>query len=165
MSTNNIEILHKEIDIIQNCINRMASNSFLIKGWFITLILGFITFGYDKLNFIILIIISLIITILCWISDTFFLQLERKYREKYNWVIKNRNSNSDFLYNLNPNENGMWNSNNPTEIKFFNVFFSKTLRFLYGTILFLLIITLSVSLYSLHKDSIQTTNFNVFIIK
>lgn len=78
-------ILHKEIDIIQNCINRMASNSFLIKGWFITLILGFITFGYEKINFNILIIISLFITALCWISDTFFLQLERKYRKKYNW--------------------------------------------------------------------------------
>lgn len=32
------EILLKEIDLIQNCIKRMASNSFLLKGWFITLL-------------------------------------------------------------------------------------------------------------------------------
>lgn len=80
-TSNNTEILHKEIDIIQNCISRMASNSFLIKGWFITLILGFITFGYEKLNFIILIIISLVISVLCWISDTFFYNLKENAEE------------------------------------------------------------------------------------
>lgn len=162
MSTpNNIEILHKEIDIIQNCINRMASNSFLIKGWFITLILGFITFGYEKLNFIILIIISLVISVLCWISDTFFLQLERKYRRKYNWVTENRNSNSNFLYNLNPNESGMWLPTPSTKIEFWDVFFSKTLIFLYGTVIFLLIISISLYLY---KNN-ATTNIQIFILK
>lgn len=162
MSTpNNMEILHKEIDIIQNCINRMASNSFLIKGWFITLILGFITFGYEKLNFIILIIISLVISVLCWISDTFFLQLERKYRRKYNWVIENRNSNSNFLYNLNPNESGMWLPNPSTKIEFWDVFFSKTLIFLYGTVIFLLIVSIALYLY---KNNF-TTNIQIFILK
>jgi len=28
-----IEELHKEIDLVQGCINRMAQNSFHIKGW------------------------------------------------------------------------------------------------------------------------------------
>ena len=32
------EILHKEIDLIQGVINRMANNSFLLKGWLVTLI-------------------------------------------------------------------------------------------------------------------------------
>ena len=27
------EIIHKEIDLIQSCISRMANNSFLLKGW------------------------------------------------------------------------------------------------------------------------------------
>lgn len=160
-TSNNTEILHKEIDIIQNCISRMASNSFLIKGWFITLILGFITFGYEKLNFIILIIISLVISVLCWISDTFFLQLERKYRRKYNWVIENRNSNSNFLYNLNPNESSMWLPNPSTKIEFWEVFFSRTLIFLYGTAIFLLIVSISLYLY---KNN-STTNIQIFILK
>jgi len=34
----NTEILHKEIDLIQGIINRMANNSFLLKGWIISLI-------------------------------------------------------------------------------------------------------------------------------
>ncbi|MGL4569083.1 MAG: hypothetical protein ACRCU6_11240 [Fusobacteriaceae bacterium] len=141
-STNQIEILHKEIDIIQNCINRMASNSFLIKGWFIALILGFITFGYEKIDLKILIIISLIITILCWVSDAFFLQIERKYRKKYNWIIKNRCENSDFLYNLDPNESSMWDSDDKTKIGFWEVFFSKTLSFIYGLSIIIFIIAI-----------------------
>lgn len=32
------EIIHKELDMIQACITRMAQNSFLIKGWFISLV-------------------------------------------------------------------------------------------------------------------------------
>ncbi|GKX32355.1 hypothetical protein SH1V18_48350 [Vallitalea longa] len=30
--------MHKELDLIQGCVNRMASNSFHIKGWAIGLI-------------------------------------------------------------------------------------------------------------------------------
>ena len=33
-----IEEVHTEIDLIQTCITRMANNSFLIKGWMISLI-------------------------------------------------------------------------------------------------------------------------------
>ena len=32
------EIVHKEIDLIQACIARMASNSFLLKGWAISIV-------------------------------------------------------------------------------------------------------------------------------
>ena len=38
MAENNIEVIHKEIDLIQNCISRMAQNSFLIKGWALTVV-------------------------------------------------------------------------------------------------------------------------------
>ena len=32
-----IEEIHKEIDLIQSCITRMAQNSFMIKGWFVSI--------------------------------------------------------------------------------------------------------------------------------
>lgn len=151
LSITQTEILHKEIDIIQNCINRMASNSFLIKGWFITLILGFIAFGYEKIDFKIFIILLLIITIFCWISDSFFLQLEKKYRKKYNWVIKNRSTNSNFLYNLNPHETKMWDDDK-IKIGFWEIFFSKSLVFIYGTSFLSLVFTLGIFLSSLNKN-------------
>lgn len=34
----NKDILEKEIDLLQSCINRMAHNSFMVKGWMISLI-------------------------------------------------------------------------------------------------------------------------------
>ena len=32
------EIMYKEIDLIQNCITRMAQNSLMVKGWLISLV-------------------------------------------------------------------------------------------------------------------------------
>lgn len=32
-----MEEIHKEIDLIQSCITRMAQNSFMVKGWFVSL--------------------------------------------------------------------------------------------------------------------------------
>lgn len=42
MSSNSAEnsqnVLEKEIDLIQSCVTRMAQNSFMVKGWLITLV-------------------------------------------------------------------------------------------------------------------------------
>ena len=46
---NKQEILHKEIDLIQNIINRMANNSFLLKGWLITLIVAVLASTTEKI--------------------------------------------------------------------------------------------------------------------
>lgn len=154
MSTQNkTEILHKEIDLIQSCITRMASNSFLIKGWYFTLITGFITLGYEKFNTNFMILISSFITFFCWISDAFFLQLERKYRKKYNWIINNRESSDKFYYNLDPNEKQMWDNNDKTGIAFFEVLFSKTLLFLY--IIIPLFIMFLLTLYFINISSVR----------
>lgn len=32
-----IEEMHKEIDLVQACITRIAQNSFMIKGWFVSI--------------------------------------------------------------------------------------------------------------------------------
>ncbi|MEA2096289.1 MAG: hypothetical protein U9P73_06320 [Candidatus Cloacimonadota bacterium] len=42
------ENLHKEIDLIQDCIRRMAQNSFIVKGWILSLITIVITLGLTK---------------------------------------------------------------------------------------------------------------------
>lgn len=96
------QILYKEIDLIQGCINRMASNSFTCKGWNLTLISGIFALSKD-INKVVLCIFILCINICFWWLDTFFLLQERRYRNKYNWVIKNRLiGNTEYLYDLNP---------------------------------------------------------------
>lgn len=42
--------LHKEIDLIQSCINRMSKNSFSCKSWNLTLIAGVFALTPEKIN-------------------------------------------------------------------------------------------------------------------
>ena len=44
------EYMLKEIDIIQDIIKRMANNSFMIKGWAITLVVVTLIRQYAKLS-------------------------------------------------------------------------------------------------------------------
>ena len=99
-----IEEIHKEIDLIQSCISKMANNSFLIKGWLITLISIVVALSYDKINFSIIAGILIIIVLCFWYLDAFFLRAERLYIKLYEWVVMERpKGNREKLYDLNLN--------------------------------------------------------------
>lgn len=104
--------LHKEIDLIQSCITRMAQNSFMLKGWYISLVAILITilFGQSfRIEIIALFVLT--ISIVFWGLDGFFLKTEALYRWKYEWVIKDRvidESKNEFQYDLNPYNKKMW---------------------------------------------------------
>lgn len=99
-----IEEIHKEIDLIQSCISKMASISFLIKGWLITLISVVVALSYDKIDFSIIAGILTIIILCFWYLDAFFLRAERLYIKLYEWVVIERpNGNRQKLYDLNLN--------------------------------------------------------------
>lgn len=131
--------LLKEIDLIQDCIKRMANNSFVIKGWTISLVSIVIAIGFDKdANLFHLGMILLIPILSFWYLDSFFLQTEKKYRKMYQWVIKYRSTTDDYLYDLNP-------CRFKNEVKsIFNVMFSKTLIPLYFP---LLVLDLAISIH------------------
>lgn len=128
------EILNKEIDLIQNCINRMAQNSFMIKGWCITIVTALIAFLDKNLNAYILGTIFVVPILAFWYLDSFFLLTERLYKRKYDWVIQNRLKSDDNEFDLNPNT--FKDKKKDKEIK---IMFSKTLRWFYlmllGTVL------------------------------
>lgn len=93
----NLQMMLKEIDLIQDIIKRMANNSFLVKGWAITLVVVTLLFkGSDSQ-----IVIAIIPLVAFWFLDAYFLRQERLYRKLYSWVIKNRPSNKDYLFDLN----------------------------------------------------------------
>ncbi|MDV0443358.1 hypothetical protein [Methanorbis rubei] len=128
--------LHKEIDLIQNCISRMAQNSFLIKGWSITLIV--ITWAIlGKESGSCLSLLLLIIPILAfWGLDGYFLRLERMYRKMYEWLLKARIEEKNFTkpYDLNP-------SRFQTDVaSWLRVVFSRTLLSFYLTLVVIVII-------------------------
>ena len=137
----NTEILHKEIDLIQNVINRMANNSFLLKGWLITLISVILALSKDSIiigNLIYLCMIVCLPVIVFWYLDAFFLHKERCYRKLYDWV--NRKDTDEHLYSLN------YKRFEHDVQSITKIMFSETLFPFYGLTIFILII---ITIYNL----------------
>ncbi len=105
------EKLHKEIDLIQSCINRMANNSFMCKGWVISIIAAIFILFPENISRNTIYMVIILATICFWCLDAYYLMLERLYRWKYEWVIKHRveyEYNMEYLYDLNPYNKEMW---------------------------------------------------------
>ena len=138
----NKEVLLKEIDLIQSCITRMANNSFLVKGWLISIIAVSFALFPEDINICAPCIISALITVVFWYLDAFFLKTERLYRWKYNWVITNRLNCDLYFYDLNPHNSNTWIENDRSpecEPNIVKVMFSKTICPLYISILVIII--------------------------
>lgn len=130
-----LEEIHKEIDLIQGCITRMANNSFLIKGWLISIVAVVITLSFGETKVFLLLPTVLLVVISFWYLDAFFLRTEKLYRDLYIWVLDNRKlGNRDFLYDLNPNRFAT------KENKILKIMFSKTLLCFYGTTLLFVVV-------------------------
>lgn len=130
------ETLHKEIDLIQGVISRMANNSFLLKGWTITLIVAVLALTRDKIitnNYTFFALTLFIPLFGFWYLDAFFLHKEKCYRKLYNWVIENRLSSDKYKYNLDYRR-----FENEVE-SIFKIMRSPTLGIFYGIILVILI--------------------------
>ena len=78
------EINDTHLGYIQNVITRMGQNSFQAKGWCITIDSALIAFDLANKDTDVAIIISLVVTALFCLLDTYYLYLERGYRSLYN---------------------------------------------------------------------------------
>lgn len=97
------DVLHKEIDLIQACITRMANNSFLLKGWAVSIIAVILALADKASDPALLSAVVLIPLFSFWYLDAFFLRTERMYRKMYEWVIEKRCAgDNSHLYDLNP---------------------------------------------------------------
>ncbi len=160
--------LHKEIDLIQDCIKRMASNSFLLKGWAISLVTVVLALSAKQVNPYFLGFVVLVPLVTFWYLDAFFLFTEKMYREMYNWVIQGRpEGNTKKLYDLNPHrfkdQLKVKNKKKPQEEwkqeSEWTVMWSKTLRCFYLTPICL--VTLSLLVYFLTQDFSKLTSTKV----
>ena len=85
----------KHLELVQAVISRMANNSFMLKGWAVTLISGiFVLSGKDtdKLYFL----VAYIPIIIFWGLDAYYLLQERLYRSLYDKVRQVDEDNIDF---------------------------------------------------------------------
>lgn len=75
----------KHLELLQIIIQRIANNSFLLKGWTVTLIVAIFTLA-SKDAIQIYFILAYIPVFAFWFLDAYYLQLERKYITLYDIV-------------------------------------------------------------------------------
>jgi len=85
----------KHLEFIQTAINRMAGNSFLLKGWAVTLTGGALALAIKQLDRHYL-IISLVVVALFWFLDSYYLSRERRFVQLYNQVRLDPAEQTDF---------------------------------------------------------------------
>jgi hypothetical protein len=136
------EFLFKEVEIAQDIINRMGTNSFLIKGWSITLVVATLLLGCTSYYHY----VALLPWLMFWSLDTYFLRTERLYRRLYDWLVENREAkaNEGFLLEMNKaNLEKRFGKEMPCLLQ---VMFSKTLLVFYGLLLVMIIALILASL-------------------
>ena len=124
------EFMLKEIEIIQDIIKRMAFNSFMMKGWTVTLVAVTLLLKGSEYQ----VFIAFIPLIVFWYLDAYFLWQERLYRRLYNWVVQNRMQTEEFLFDMNA-----YRFKDEEQSKF-RIMFSITLGWFYGSIFVLTLI-------------------------
>lgn len=120
----------KHLELIQGVITRMGSNLFTLRGWMITLVVGlsvaFLEVGRNELQ-----VILVLVVLIFWVHDAYFLSLERGYRCLYNKVRKLDEEAIDFSMDVSEFDN----------LKTTSVWYcmlSKTLSFFYVPTLILI---------------------------
>ena len=105
----NIEAKLKHLEFIQNTITRMAHNSFLLKGWCITVVGAIIGLNKDGIDWEIT-MLAIFLTLMFWILDGYFLSQERYFRARYDEVRQKDPKDIDFKMQLDgkPTSNMNW---------------------------------------------------------
>ncbi len=122
----------KHLELIQGIISRMGGNLFRMRGWMITILVGlsvlFVQFGSNELQ-----IILIIVVIIFWVHDAYFLSLEKSYRHLYNKVRKLTEDKIDFSMDISE-------FNNLRDTSIWYCMTSNTLAFFYIPIILLIIV-------------------------
>lgn len=93
----------RHLEMIQNVMTRMASNSFLLKGWTVTIVVGLLAFANIAEMDSKYILIAFVPTVFFWVLDGFFIHQEWLFRELYEKVVTiNNEAGIDFSMNTKP---------------------------------------------------------------
>ena len=132
----------KHLELIQNVINRLANNSFYLKGGaviFVAAVLGFATKDSQPLY----IAVAFIPTFSFWGLDGYYLNQERLFRRLYDAVRVMDKADIDFAMSTTSfKQRGDW----------WKSVFSPTLEVFYGAILFVVVVVLLWQLFGQPVD-------------
>jgi hypothetical protein len=127
----------KHLEFVLKIIERMAANSFYLKGWTITLNAAMIAlviknqFNYGA-------VVGLVITYFFWILDAYYLSLERKYRLLYDQLRTNLELLGNFSLDISHIRS--------KESSVFNSFISLNLVIFFGMIMVANIIVILITI-------------------
>lgn len=122
----------KHLEFIQAVINRTAKNSFLLKGWSITVVAALFALSTDNsvLNHI---LIAYFIVFIFWLLDSYYLCQERLFRALYNYVRCLEKDKIDFSMDVK-------NFSNEKNCKWFDSLLSKTLLMFYLPLMIIILL-------------------------
>ncbi len=124
------------LDMLQGVIGRLASNSFLIKGWAVTVVGAFLGFAVNSKDGA-LAVASIVPTIAFWGLDTYFLRSERLFRALYERLRTTPTGvEAFFMGATSPTFIGSINHDvKPDPSSWWQTVFRPTLRLLYGALI------------------------------
>ncbi|MBU1297891.1 MAG: hypothetical protein KJ963_07025 [Bacteroidetes bacterium] len=124
------------LEMIQAVINRMAGNSFLIKGWTITLVAALFALAQKETNPVFM-YLAYFPAFVFWALDGYYLWQERLLRKLFDRVRTQQESDIDFSMNtsvVEPQAGSIWRAT-----------FSQTLLVFHGAILLSILLVIKLS--------------------
>jgi hypothetical protein len=133
----------KHMEMIQAVITRMANNSFMIRGWCVTLVSALLALGAkDAKN---MVFVAYLPVLIFWWLDAFFLRQERHFRTLFDPVREDDRADTDFSMNTQDVEHLV--------VSRLRVAWSTTLRWFYGWLF--LAVTVAALVLKGYFDSIK----------
>ena len=130
---NDAETRIAHLQMIQAVVTRMAGNSFLVKGWSVTLVAALFALAAAGGNRF-FVYVAYLPAVMFWALDAYFLRQERLFRRLYDQVRKAGDENVDFTMNIHPfNVGTTW-----------SVAWSRTLSLFHGTLTATIIVVMLV---------------------
>jgi hypothetical protein len=96
----------KHLDFIQGVINRLSTNSFLLKGWSVVLVSALFALSVNSSN-VRFVMLAYIPAVVFWGLDGYFLALERAYRKHYERVRQKNPDEIDFSMDTSDIQEGL----------------------------------------------------------
>lgn len=96
-----MEHKHKHLELIQGVVNRLSTNSFLLKGWSVVLVSALFALSATDSR-VAFVYLAYIPALVFWGLDGFFLWQEQLYRKLYDHVRVQKDKDVDFSMNTMP---------------------------------------------------------------
>lgn len=127
----------KHLDFIQGVINRLSTNSFLLKGWSVVLVSALFALSANNSS-VKFILLAYFPAIAFWALDGYFLALERDYRGLYERVRKLDPDEIDFSMDTREVKTGITG--------WAKAFLSKTLVVFHGALIGAIIVVMFIQI-------------------